>query len=152
MTGIFKKLNLKDQKEMVVLNAPESFEPALAELQDVNVLRDAQGATEIRFMLAFVTKLEEIEGIAPVAAEKARGDAIVWFAYPKGSSKRYKCEFNRDTGWEALGREGFEPVRQVAIDEDWSALRFRRVEYIKKLTRSTLGALSEEGKARTAKK
>jgi len=26
---------------------------------------------------------------------------------------------------------GFDSVRQVAIDEDWSALRFRRVEYIK---------------------
>ncbi len=26
---------------------------------------------------------------------------------------------------------GFDTVRQVAIDEDWSALRFRRVEFIK---------------------
>ena len=31
---------------------------------------------------------------------------------------------------------GFEPVRQVAIDEDWSALRFRRAEHIKTMTRS----------------
>jgi hypothetical protein len=151
MMGIFKKLNLKDQKEIVVLNAPGSFEPALEELEDVTVLRDAQAVDEIHFMLAFVTKLHEIEGIAPITAHKAKGDAIAWFAYPKGSSKRYKCEFNRDTGWEALGKAGFEPVRQVAIDEDWSALRFRRVEHIKKLTRSTLGALSEEGKARTTK-
>jgi hypothetical protein len=28
-------------------------------------------------------------------------------------------------------RAGFDSVRQIAIDEDWSALRFRRVEYIK---------------------
>jgi len=71
----------------------------------------------------------------------------LWFAYPKGSSKRYKCEFNRDNGWAVLGSLGFEGVRMVAIDEDWSALRFRRVEYVKNMTRSF--ALSEEGKARS---
>mgnify|MGYP005835701873 CR=1 FL=1 len=43
-----------------------------------------------------------------------------------------------------------EPVRQVAIDEDWSALRFRRVEYIKTMTRSF--AMTLEGKAKAAKK
>jgi hypothetical protein len=57
---------------------------------------------------------------------------MLWFAYPKKSSVNYTCDFSRDTGWEILGRHGFEGVRMVAIDQDWSALRFRRVEYIKK--------------------
>jgi hypothetical protein len=56
---------------------------------------------------------------------------VLWFAYPKGSSKKYTCEFNRDSGWKVIRSLGFDSVRQVAIDEDWSALRFRRVEYIK---------------------
>jgi hypothetical protein len=56
---------------------------------------------------------------------------VIWFAYPKASSKRYRCEFNRDTGWAAVRAVGFDTVRQVAIDGDWSALRFRRIEYIK---------------------
>ena len=47
-----------------------------------------------------------------------------------------------------FGAAGFEPVRQVAIDEDWSALRFRRVEHVKTLTRSKAMALTEEGKER----
>lgn len=50
----------------------------------------------------------------------------------EGTSRRYTCEFNRDTGWAALHKAGFDTVRQVAIDEDWSALRFRRIEYIKR--------------------
>jgi hypothetical protein len=29
-------------------------------------------------------------------------DAIVWFCYPKGSSKLYKCDFNRDNGWDEI--------------------------------------------------
>jgi hypothetical protein len=32
-----------------------------------------------------------------------------------------------------LGEYNLEPVRQVAIDKDWSALRFRRVDKIKTL-------------------
>jgi hypothetical protein len=56
---------------------------------------------------------------------------VIWFAYPKGSSKRYSCEFNRDSGWNVIRAAGFESVRMVAIDEDWSALRFRRLEYVK---------------------
>lgn len=59
------------------------------------------------------------------------GDAILWFAYPKGTSKKYKCEFNRDNGWDVIRAAGFDTVRAVAIDEDWSALRFRRKEFIR---------------------
>ena len=152
MTAIFKKLNLKEQKEILVLNAPESFEPELTSLESVSVLVTLDEGPQVAFTLAFVTQLAEIERVAAALAKKAPGDAVVWFAYPKGTSKKYKCEFNRDTGWEALGRAGFEPVRQVAIDEDWSALRFRRAEYIKTLTRDASWAMSEEGKKKAAKK
>jgi len=59
---------------------------------------------------------------------------------------RYQCEFNRDTGWATLGAAGYEPVRQVAIDEDWSALRFRKTEFIKAMSRHPDGAISQAGR------
>lgn len=62
---------------------------------------------------------------------KIKGDGIVWFAYPKGTSKKYKVEINRNRGWQSVVDAGFEGVRAVAIDEDWSALRYRRIEFIK---------------------
>ena len=65
---------------------------------------------------------------------------------------RTRCEFDRDSGWEVLGQAGFEPVRMIAIDADWSALRFRRVEYILSLTRDPARAGSPAGKLRTAPK
>jgi hypothetical protein len=147
MPGVFKKLNLKDQAEIVVVNSPMSFEPELADLEHVTVQRGIKGVKAIAFALAFVTQQKEVDALAQVFAQKAVGDAVLWLAYPKGTSKKYKCEFNRDTGWAQLGGHGFEPVRQVAIDEDWSALRFRRVEFIKTLTRSF--AISKQGQART---
>jgi hypothetical protein len=133
-SSTFAKLNLKDQREIVVLNAPASFEPELRGLAGVTVRRDAKGG-RIDFSLAFVTTQKEVDAIGPQVAKKAKGDAVVWFAYPKGSSKKYTSQINRDNGWAVMGRAGFEPVRMVAIDEDWSALRFRRVEFIKTMTR-----------------
>lgn len=148
MTPLFTKLNLKDQPRIVVLGAPDSFEDELVALHGVEILRDSTPADAIPFLLAFVTRLDEIERLAPLAALAAAADAVVWFAYPKSSSKRYICEFNRDTGWAALGAVGLEPVRQVAIDADWSALRFRRVEFIKRLTRDPQRRLTQGPAAR----
>lgn len=145
---IFEKLNLKDQKQILVLNAPAGFEPELKALRAVTVLRDLKTAEEVGFSLAFVTKQMEVDTLGKAVAKKAAGDAVVWFAYPKGSSKNYKSEINRDSGWKVLGDEGFEPVRMVAIDEDFSAVRFRRVEFIKTLTRGREHRMSAQGKAR----
>ena len=150
MPSVFQKLNLKDQSEIVVVNAPASFEPELAALAGVSVLRDARAAKVISFAIAFAIKQKEVDAAAKAITAKASGDAVIWFAYPKGSSKKYTCEFNRDTGWAELARAGYEPVRQVAIDGDWSALRFRKVEHIKTMTRSF--AATEAGKAKAKPK
>ncbi|MHA2062606.1 MAG: hypothetical protein ACW963_10005 [Candidatus Sifarchaeia archaeon] len=150
MTTIFKKLNLKDEVEIIVINSPASFEAELAKLSNVSVVRELAKVSDISFSLSFVTGQEELNAIASEVVAKAKGDATVWFAYPKKSSKRYKCELNRDAGWEVLGAACFEGVRQVAIDDDWSAIRFRRVEFIKSMKRNPRGALSDEGRKRTS--
>jgi len=131
MATTFEKLNLKDHQQIVVLNAPTSFETELAGLHGIAIQRDLKAVADSPFTLAFVTKKSEVDSLSPQVSRRAKGDAIVWFAYPKGTSKKYKCDFNRDNGWDVLKALGFETVRAVAIDEDWSALRFRRVEFIK---------------------
>lgn len=92
------------------------------------VLRDADPS--LGFALAFaVTKAERDAACAALAAAR-EADPILWIAYPKASSKRYACEFNRDSGWDVMRAAGFDSVRMVALDADWSALRFRRVAEI----------------------
>ncbi len=150
MDAVFKKMNFKDSTSIVVINAPESFESNRAAMRDVtNFHHEFSLVEKTNFILAFCTKQEEVDAVAIDAAAKLEGDGLLWFAYPKGSSKKFRCDFNRDTGWAVLGNLGFEPVRMVAIDEDWSALRFRRVEYIKKMTRSF--AMTEAGKKKIGK-
>jgi hypothetical protein len=131
MGSVFEKLNLGTRQEIVVLNAPESFTPELATLPVITIHHHLESVAEAGFWLSFVTRKSEVEKLAPQIARRARGDAIVWFAYPKGTSKKYTCDFNRDTGWASLKKLGFDTVRAVAIDADWTALRFRRREFIK---------------------
>lgn len=147
MDTVFKKLNFKEQSAVLILNAPLSFEENLKSIQDeTKIIRSVEGVTETTFCMVFATKQMEIDAIAPVIAPLLKGDAILWMCYPKGTSKIYNCDFNRDTGWKIMGNFDLEPVRMVAIDADWSALRFKKVNFIKTMKRSSLGALSEKGK------
>jgi hypothetical protein len=148
MNALLKKLNVRPGSTVLVENVPADLQPLVEELKN---LTSVSGDAPVQWALAFVTTQEEIDALVPLMAEKAPGDAVLWFAYPKGTSKRYRCDFNRDTGWATLGRFGFEGVRQVALDDDWSALRFRRVEFIRSLKRDEKRALSEAGKQRVSK-
>ncbi len=147
MQTTFQKLNLKEHAHILVLNVPKSFEPELATLRGITIRRSLRAGFEFAFVLAFVTRQDEVDGLAVEIAKATTRDVVLWFAYPKGSSKRLKSEINRDRGWQILGDLGFEPVRNIAIDDDWTALRFRRVEFIRTLKRTPHHRLSAQGKA-----
>ena len=120
--------------------------------ESTQVIQSIEEAGEIEFTLGFVIDQVAIENFIHSIQPKLAADPIVWIAYPKASSEKYTCAFNRDTGFGILGEYGFEGVRQVAIDEDWSALRFRRVNHIKIITRKESFALTKEAKERTCQK
>jgi len=148
MTPLFKKLNLKDHSPILVLNAPDSFRDELEAISAfTEVVKDGK-VDSISFAMVFVTTQSEIDASILSLAPKFDGDVVLWYCYPKGSSKNYTCDFNRDTGWATLGKYDLEGVRQVAIDADWSALRFRKIDYIKNFKRRKEMALSEKGKKR----
>ena len=153
VSALFDKLNLGRRTEILVIDAPSSFDDELEQLDGVEIVhRDPKKIKKIDFVLVFVTKQRTLDTTAKLVAKRAEGDAVVWFAYPKGSSKNYVCEFNRDTGWAEMGKAGFESVRIVALDDDWSALRFRRVEFIRTMKRDPKRALTKTGKKRVAKR
>lgn len=140
MSALFTKLNLKHQTEIIVLNAPASFDRELAQLPGVTVLTTLARGQTAAFAMAFATTQKDVDTLAAKLAPACVGDAVLWFAYPKQTSKRYTCEFNRDIGWASLVAAGFETVRMVAIDDDWSGLRFRRTESVKTTTRAAAKA------------
>jgi hypothetical protein len=46
---------------------------------------------------------------------------MLWVAYPKGN----QADINRDTLWPILAEYDMRPVGQVAVNEVWSAMRYR---------------------------
>ncbi len=107
------------------------------------------GKGTARLVLLFVKSSKDIATRAGSAAKCAGTDGLLWFAYPKKSYKGdSSVNISHDSGWQPLGSLGYEGVRQVAIDDDWSALRFRHVDSIATLKRESRRAMSKRGKDR----
>jgi hypothetical protein len=118
-TSLRDKLQLGYGETLEVLDAPPEVTPEVSDL----------AGAETAGVLAFVTSSEDVARHATALARAAAdADGLAWAAYPKKSSA-VESDITRDHGWEALKAEGLRPVRQVAIDDTWSALRFRRPEH-----------------------
>jgi hypothetical protein len=74
-------------------------------------------------VVAFARNQAELDSVAAPAIEAARQDRLAWIAYPKAG--QLGTDLSRDVLAALLTARGVQPVRQVAIDETWSALRFR---------------------------
>lgn len=142
---IWKKLNLKGQRRVRVDDDYAVMEPFLPEILD----KLAKETTpDVDFYMGFASESKELPAHFEAIAQLTTEDPVVWLCYPKKSSPRYQCDINRDQGWAEMGALGFEPVRQVSLDGNWSALRFRRVTHIKSMVRKS--ALTEDGKRKAA--
>jgi hypothetical protein len=127
-TSLLQKLQLKAGQRLVVLSAPEGYAERLAvELTGVELRQQSADAAEA--VLLFASSLAEAERLMPEGIRAAKEDGLLWVAYPKGSSG-IKTDINRDTLWRASEFTGWRPVRQVAMDEVWSAIRFRPAERV----------------------
>ena len=132
MDDLITKLNYKGQKRIAVINAGEKFLEYLdKELKEVQIDKDIDQRFPYEFIILFVRSVGEVELLAPRALHNLTSDGVLWFTYPKKTSKKLSSDIDRDHGWEVLKDRGFDKVRLVAIDEDWSALRFRNVRFIK---------------------
>ena len=134
MDPILKKMYFKEGMKIRIWNAPNELNSLFDLWEKEDFL--AEPDEKPTFMLAFVQNEEEVKKYFLEMHALSPEDEAIWMAYPKGTSKKYKPQINRDSGWKFVGDMDYEGVRQIAIDEDWSALRFRKLKFIKTLTRS----------------
>ena len=118
------KLQLKAGQSLLVLNAPLEHAP---QLDDISLTNAAPASA----VLVFITILADANQVIQQGIANIRPDGILWIAYPKGSSG-VNTDVNRDTLWQATETSGWRPVRQVAIDNIWSAMRFRPADQVGK--------------------
>ncbi len=133
MDPLLKKMNWKEGMKIRVWNLPTELSELVESWEKEGLMAYEKEKSD--FMLAFVHTEQEVEKYFIQMHELAPEDEAIWLAYPKGTSRKYKSQINRDKGWKFLGQFEYEGVRQIAIDEDWSALRFRSVRFIKTMKR-----------------
>jgi hypothetical protein len=132
MKEVLRKLNYKGYKRIAVINSEESLFKAISEeLKDVITDREIDQRYAYDFMIIFVQTIKEVNDYSPAALHNLAADGVLWFCYPKKSSKMYSSELERDRGWKTLNDLGFYGIRMIAVDENWSAMRFRNIKYIK---------------------
>lgn len=106
------KLQIKAGQTVALMNPPPGFE------LDASPAADRGDA-----VLLFVRNRDELETLGESFFRAARDDRLAWLAYPKAG--QLQTDLSRDILWEQTKSRGVRPVRQVSIDEVWSALRFR---------------------------
>jgi hypothetical protein len=118
-----ERLNLTGQLRALIMNAPKGYRTLLGPLPpDITVNTKPSGRYD--FVHLFVNNREELAALGPAAINAVKPMAIFWISYPKKTAKT-DTDISRDEGWEVVTDAGFETVAQVAIDDIWSALRFR---------------------------
>jgi hypothetical protein len=68
-----------------------------------------------------VSDAAAVRDVLVASADDLTRPGVLWFAYPKGN----RADINRDSLWPIVAEYGLRPITQVALDDVWSALRFR---------------------------
>jgi hypothetical protein len=84
-------------------------------------VRRVEGLDQAATALIFADDAASVRSILTENQDRLNVPATIWIAYPKGN----RADINRDSLWPIAGEYGLRPISQVAVDEVWSALRFR---------------------------
>lgn len=127
MKSIAEKLGFKAGRVAWMLAAPEK----LCEIIGLP-LQPPTGDCDL--ILTFAADRAALADVAATVLPIYKRGGSLWFAYPKKSGA-VKSDLYRDAGWDPVTAAGLIPVTQIALDDDWSALRFRYRDEVPKITR-----------------
>ncbi len=127
-SGLIKKLLIKSGMRIAVFNAPSGYLGNLDPLPEGVRFADGPDGT-LDFVQLFIKNREEYRQLGPNALRAVKPDGLLWICYPKKSGG-VESDLDRDAVWKLLEPTGLRPVTQIAIDEVWSALRFRPIDKV----------------------
>ena len=126
---IVKKLGMKSGMRALVMAAPDGYLNRLTPLPEgVEIVTKPAGTYE--FIQFFATRMAEIKKTTPSLLQRAAPGAVFWITYPKKTAG-VDSDLSRDILAAAMTDKGWRPVSIVALDDVWSALRFRPIADVK---------------------
>lgn len=120
-----QKTGVRPGHRLLVLDAPDGCPALLQAPEDVRIDTSMDEGAAYDGIHVFVRDRADVEATVPPLLPRARG-GLLWVCYPKRSGS-IPTGITRDRGWEPLGASSWDAAAQVAVDADWSALRFRPV-------------------------
>lgn len=133
---LFEKLQYKEEKNVLIQGLPSAIEKLFVKMTFSKNVTPLLKNKKIDFALVFALNGNQLNTILKEVLPALHNESKLWISYPKSSSK-IVCDLNRDCSWDMLKENGYETVRQVAIDNVWSALRFKKEEMIPVITRAS---------------
>jgi hypothetical protein len=129
MSALAKKLLIKPGKEWLFYNAPNSYFATLEPLPEGVTLFFNASRTFDGVQL-FVKNAAELAASLKFIAPVLRPDTVFWITYPKKSSG-IESDLEMMGSWDEVAKYGLRIVASAAIDETWTALRFRPLGLVK---------------------
>lgn len=124
---ILEKLQLKNEKTILIQGLPSSIEKQFAKLSFAKNLTPLLRSRRLDFALIFAVSENQLNNILHDIMPALKDDTRFWVAYPKATSK-IATDLNRESSWNKLVDAGYESVEQVTLDHVWNAVSFRRME------------------------
>jgi hypothetical protein len=115
------KLQLGPGQSVAVVGQPEGV--ALDLGGDHAMAARSEGSDAADAVIVFCRARDDLERLSDTFVSPAKRDTLTWVAYPKAG--KLGTDLNRDVLAELAKARGVQPVRQVALDDTWSALRLR---------------------------
>ncbi len=122
---LLEKLQLKEERNLLIQGLPSSIEKQFVKLTFSKSVTPLLKKRKIDFALVFAVNQKQLAGILNDVVPSLNTDAKFWIAYPKLTSK-IASDLSRDKNWDFVSDYGFEAVRMVALDNVWSAGRFKK--------------------------
>jgi hypothetical protein len=117
------KLQLKSGYRVLLLHPPAGYPEALAPLPEgLEIVTSTE--LPVDSVLLFVDQHAVLDASLPQVIPLLDSSTLFWIAYRKGGSK-VGTDLNRDRLWQALAPWKWNPVTLIALDDRWSAMRFR---------------------------
>jgi hypothetical protein len=126
---IFDKLQLKNEKTILIQGLPSSIEKQFVKLSFAKNLTPLLRSRKLDFALIFAVNELQLNGILQDIMPALKEETKFWVAYPKATSK-IVTDLNRDSSWHKLTTAGFESGEQVALDHVWVAVNFKKMEEV----------------------
>ena len=124
---ILEKLQLKNEKNILIQGLPSSIEKQFSKLSFAKNLTPLLRSRKIDFALVFAVSEIQLNTILDDIMPALKEESKLWIAYPKLTSK-ISTDLNREGSWSRLATADYEGTEQVSLDHVWHAVNFRKAE------------------------